>query len=626
VAKKRPALARVLGARSVAAVAYGEIGSSLFIALGIVAFLAGGLLPWVLLGVGGIFFLVSLSYAEGISAIPETGGGPMLVRRAFNDPAGFFTGWVLLLDYLVVIALAALFVPHYVGAAGGWESLEKEPWDGVVGVLVILCVAAFRLARRSQLYRAAQLVAALALLTQLLVLIVGFAFVFDPSDLSAGVNLGTNPSWHDLFFALAVATLAYTGLETVANFAAETTEPGRSLPKSLFGAVGAVVLIAFLLGLVGVSVPGLGTTGRGAPLEAIVDAARGSISDTAADVLTVIVAVSAVIVLVAAVTTSISGIGRLTHALGRHGMLPRRFARLSPRTLIAPAAIVSAAVLSSALLLVADIAGRELRFLASLYSFGVLLAFFAAQMAVLRLRRTEPDLERPFRAPLDVTIRGVAVPLPALIGAPLVLGLWIAAMATHGAAQIAGPVWLAAGAVVYVLVRGRSRESLLERVVPVEPDLVPEFEGVYSNILVPLKLGPIGEEVLATAVRLAEERGSKVSVVLVLRVPLDLPLDAPMPDEERRAAESLAEIEELAAEHKLTIDGTIVRARALGEAIVHQAQSQGADLIVMGSAPRWRRQSRFFSPTVDYVLRKAPCEVMVVVYPRGVLDDTTVTV
>ena len=106
MAQKRPVLARVLGARSVAAVAYGEIGSSLFIALGLVAFLAGALLPWVLLAVGAVVFLVSLSYAEGVSAVPETGGGAMLVRRAFNDPAGFFTGWLLLLDYVVVIALA----------------------------------------------------------------------------------------------------------------------------------------------------------------------------------------------------------------------------------------------------------------------------------------------------------------------------------------------------------------------------------------------------------------------------------------------------------------------------------------------------------------------------------------
>ncbi len=194
MAKKRPVLARVLGARSVAAVAYGEIGSSLFIALGIVAFLAGGLLPWVLLGVGAIFFLVSLSYAEGVSAIPETGGGPMLVRRAFNDPAG-------LLHRLGAAprlprrdrARRALRARTTSARRPAGRRSTKEPWDGIVGVVVILGVAALRLARRSQLYRIAQGVAGLALLTQLVVLVVGFAFVFDPSDVGAGVDIGTNP-------------------------------------------------------------------------------------------------------------------------------------------------------------------------------------------------------------------------------------------------------------------------------------------------------------------------------------------------------------------------------------------------------------------------------------------------
>ena len=71
----------------------------------------------------------------------------------------------------------------------------------------------------------------------------------------------------------------------------------------------------------------------------------------------------------------------------------------------------------------------------------------------------------------------------------------------------------------------------------------------------------------------------------------------------------------------MEVNGETVRARAIGDAIVREATERGADLIVLGSAPRWRRQSRFFSPTVDYVLRKAPCEVMVVAYPQGVLEE-----
>lgn len=626
MARKRPVLVRALETRSVASVAYGEIGSSVFIALGIVALFAGALLPWILLAVGIVFFLVTLSYAEGTAALPETGGGAMLVRRAFNDPAGFLTGWVLLLDYVVVIALAALFVPHYVGAAVGWNAITEQPWDGVIGVGVIAAVAVARLVRRSELYRVAPAIAAVALVTQLLLVVLGLAFLFHGDDLTRGLELGVSPTWGDLAFSLALAALAYTGLETVANYAAETSEPGRTLPKSLFGAVGAVVVVTFLLGLVGVSVDELGGDWQRAPLVGIAAALEEALPGGFVDVVRILVALSGAVVLVATITTSISGVGRLTHSLGQHEMLPRAFARLNPRTLIAPSAILGSAGIAAGLLVVANAAGQEVRFLASLYSFGILLAFVAAQLAVLRLRRTEPDLERPYRAPGNIRIRGVELPLPALVGAPLAFLLWVAAVATHDAARIAGPLWLVAGVILFVVVRRAEGEGLMERVLPAEPDLVPEAEGMYGRILVPLKLGPIGEEVLATAVRLAEERSCVVEVVHVIRVDLDLPLDAELPDSEWNAQRSLAEVKEMAMEHGVEIEAKMVRARALGEAIVAEARDWGADLIILGSAPRWRRQSRFFSPTVDYVLRKAPCEVMVVTYPQGVLEETTVEV
>jgi APA family basic amino acid/polyamine antiporter len=626
MARKRPVLVRALETRSVASVAYGEIGSSVFIALGIVALFAGALLPWILLAVGIVFFLVTLSYAEGTAALPETGGGAMLVRRAFNDPAGFLTGWVLLLDYVVVIALAALFVPHYVGEAVGWNAIMEQPWDGVIGVGVIAAVALARLARRSELYRVAPAIAAVALVTQLLLVVLGLAFLFHRDDLTRGLELGVSPTWGDLAFSLALAALAYTGLETVANYAAETSEPGRTLPKSLFGAVGAVVVVTFLLGLVGVSVDELGGDWQRAPLVGIAAALEEALPGGFVDVVRILVALSGAVVLVATITTSISGVGRLTHSLGQHEMLPRAFARLNPRTLIAPSAILGSAGIAAGLLVVSNAAGQEVRFLASLYSFGILLAFVAAQLAVLRLRRTEPDLERPYRAPGNVRIRGVELPLPALVGAPLAFLLWVAAVATHDAARIAGPLWLVAGVILFVVVRRAEGEGLMERVLPAEPDLVPEAEGMYGRILVPLKLGPIGEEVLATAVRLAEERSCVVEVLHVLRVDLDLPLDAELPDSEWNAQQSLAEVKEMATEHGVDIEAKMVRARALGEAIVAEARDWGADLIILGSAPRWRRQSRFFSPTVDYVLRKAPCEVMVVTYPQGVLEETTVEV
>jgi basic amino acid/polyamine antiporter, APA family len=614
-----------------AAVAYGEIGSSLYFALGVVALYALGFTPWVLLAVGLLFLLVSLSYAEGTSAIPEPGGAATFVRRAFNDPAGFLTGWALILDYLIVMALAALFVPHYIGHAVGWEGLKDEPWDTVVGVAVILGVAALRLVRRTSLYRTAILIAGLALASHLLLVVLGFALLFSADALTVGTDLGTAPTWSDIAFALPLAMLAYTGLETVANLAAETREPGRTLPRSLFAGIGLVVAVSFAIGLVAISAfpggVGLGTDWLRAPLMGLTSALDEELPTPAGDILRIAIGLTGALVLLTAVTTAISGAGRIAYSMGQREMLPHTFGTLNRRTLISPAAIVSAALIASALLVIGHFIPTEaVRFLAGLFSFGVLLAFTAAQLAVIRLRVTEPQLERPFRAPFDVRIRGTDVPAAALIGAPLTFAIWIASLVTHDATRIAGPLWLLLGAVVYVATRLSRGESLVGRVVPAEPDLVPAPEGVYERILVPMKLGPIGEEVLATAIKLAEERGSTVSGLHVIVVPLDKPLDADMIEAEERAEASLAEAKLLAAEHGVTVEGKVVRSRSIGEAIVEEARAEGVDLIVMGSSPRWRRQSRFFSPTVDYVLRHAPCEVMVIAYPQGVLEEEALSV
>ena len=152
MARKLPALERVLGAPVLFSVAYGEIASSIYFALGIIAGHALGLTPEVLLLAGLLFLLVALSYAEGVSAIPETGGAATLVRKAFNDFAGFCTGWALFLDYLIVIALSALFLPHYLGGALQIAALDDRPWDVVVGVGVIVGIALVRLFRRPGLY------------------------------------------------------------------------------------------------------------------------------------------------------------------------------------------------------------------------------------------------------------------------------------------------------------------------------------------------------------------------------------------------------------------------------------------------------------------------------------------
>jgi APA family basic amino acid/polyamine antiporter len=621
MARKLPRLQRVLDAPALFSIAYGEIASSIYFALGIIAFHALGFTPAVLLLTGALFLVVSLSYAEGTAAIRETGGAATFVRIAFNDFWGFVTGWALFLDYLIVIALSALYVPHY--AAAALFTSIGDTWDVVAGCAVIAAIAAFRLLRNRRIFRFALVIALLDLATQLLLVILGLALLFSPHALSHGTSLGTNPTWHSIAFALPLAMLAYTGLETVANLSEEARRPGRDLPRSLFSAIGLVVLLYAAIAVVGLSAfpaePGtqLGSTWARAPLMGIVASLREHLPYALGVMLQVFVGTMGALILATAAATSIAGFGRLAYSLGEHGQLPRVFGRLSRRSVIAPQSIIAAALISIALLVTTSaVFNHPVFFLASLYSFGVLLAFTAAQLAVIKLRFSHPEKRRPFRVPLNWG----RVPVPAVVGAVMTTVVWILALATHAGARYGGPAWLAVGLVIYIAIRRSRGEKLTQRVVSAD-EHVDLTEAQYTSILVPLKLGPIGEEMVATAVKLAQESGASVWALHVIRVPMERPIDDEIVDEEENAAAALSEAQMLGSDHGVEVKGKTVRARSIGAAIVGQAEQLGVDLIVVGSAPKWRRQSRFFSPTVDYVLKKAPCEVLVVAFPQGVLEE-----
>jgi len=620
VAKKLPRLGRTLDAPALFSIAYGEIASSIYFALGIIAFHALGFTPVILLLTGALFLLVSLSYAEGTAAIRETGGAATFVRIAFNDLWGFVTGWALFLDYLIVIALSALYVPHY--AAAAMFTTISKPWDVVAGCAVIAGIAAFRLLRNRRIFRFALVIALVDLATQVLLVVLGLALLFSPHALAQGTSLGTNPTWHSILFALPLAMLAYTGLETVANLSEEVRRPGRDLPRSFFTAIGLVVVLYAAIAVVGLSAfpakhgTQLGSTWARAPLMGIVAQLRDHLPDALGIPLQVFVGTSGALILLTAAATSIAGFGRLAYSLGEHGQLPRVFGRLNRRSVVAPQSIIAAAMIAIVGLIATASLKHPVFFLASLYSFGVLLAFTAAQLAVVKLRFSYPEKRRPYRVPLTVG----RVPVPAVIGAFLTALVWVLAMITHEGARYGGPVWLLAGLVMYVVLRRSRGEGLTERVVSAD-----EHQGLteaqYSSILVPMKLGPIGEEMVATAVKLAQDAGASVWALHVVRVPMDRQLDDEQADEEEQAAASLAEAQLLGSDHGVEVKPKTVRARSIGQAIVSQAEVLGVDLIVVGSAPKWRRQSRFFSPTVEYVLKKAPCEVLVVAFPQGVLEE-----
>lgn len=617
-----PGLTRALGPRAVVAIAAGGLGAAPFVALGPVVGRAEGLSLWVLLGVGLVMMCAAAAYAEGLAAAPEAGGSASLVRRAFTDQVGFVAGWLVLLDYLVAMALAAVVAPRHLAAAAGWEALEQGPWDVVAGVLIVLAVAGARLVRRTPLYRMGLVLAAVALSLQALLAALGLALLATGAGVGAGVDLGASPGWGSLAFAVPLAALAYLGVETAANLASEARDPGRDLPRGLLAGLALVIAINVALAVAAVSA-GLADADADAQAALLVHLAGALDAETAgwiADAARWLVAVSGTLVLVAAVAIVFSGTGRLAYSLGQREMLPHACARLNRRTLISPTTVVAAAAVATVLIVVSGVVGDPARVLVGVYGFGILVVLTLVQAAVLRLRVAEPGLARPFTVPGAVRLRGVRLPVLPLVGGLLTAALWVALLATHRAAVAVGAAWLAAGVVIFVLTRRAERGPLLGRVEAPRADLVPGPETAHRRVLVPLKASTIGDESLASALRLAAEGDSAVRILHVVRVPMDRALETSRPEVDADARATLSEAQELASEHGVVVEGRIVRARAIGEAIVSEAREQGSDLVVMGSSARWRRQARFFSPTVEYVLKKAPCEVMVVAYPPGLVD------
>src|SRR4029077_17011578 len=240
-------LRRSVGVPGLFATAYGNVGSSIYYALGLVAAHALGLTPLVFVFAGALFALTAKTYAEGAAMFPEAGGSSSFARHAFNEVVSFIAGWGLSLDYILTIAISAFFVPHYLGAF--FLALSHSPGDVIGGVVVIVVLALINIRGLGESAKLNIALAVLDLFTQVALVALGAVLVLNPSLLVSQVHLGVAPSFSQLIFAVSISMLAYTGIETVSNMAEEARDPGEQVPKAVN-----LVLIAVLGLYAGISV------------------------------------------------------------------------------------------------------------------------------------------------------------------------------------------------------------------------------------------------------------------------------------------------------------------------------------------------------------------------------------
>ncbi|MGO8685108.1 MAG: amino acid permease [Thermoleophilia bacterium] len=244
-------LHRVLGVPALFSTAYGNVGSSIYYALGVVAASALGLTWAVFMITGLLFVTTALSYAEATTMFPEAGGSSSFARHTFNEFVSFGAGWALMLDYIITIAISAFFVPNYLAAF--WPLLKTWPYNSIGGIVTILFLVTINIVGVKEAARLNIILAFLDLSTQVLLAIVGLFVFLSPKILINQIHLGTAPTWHQLIYGISIGTVAYTGIETISNMAEEASNPGRDVPRAVKFVLLAVLGVYFAISMVGLS-------------------------------------------------------------------------------------------------------------------------------------------------------------------------------------------------------------------------------------------------------------------------------------------------------------------------------------------------------------------------------------
>ncbi len=618
--RRQQTLERVLGTPALFATAYGNVGSSIYYALGLVAGIALGLTPLVFVISGLIFAATAATYAEGTVRFPEAGGSSSFARHAFNELVSFGAAWAQMLNYIITIAISAFFVPHYLSIF--WGPLRQNPWDIVGGAVVVILLVLLNIVGIREAARLNIFLAVLDFGTQLLLVVVGFSLIFHPHVVfSANLHWGVAPTWGQFFLAIPIAMIAYTGIETVSNLAEEARDPPRDIPRSITWVAGAVFAIYFTLPMIALSALPVEKTAHGYQTLLGVGPDNGGFKNDPVLGLVehlglhgqvlqgskIYVGILAATILLIATNAGVIGASRITYAMATYRQLPEVFRRLHPKF---KTPWLSLLVFAGLLSIVVLLPGKT-DFLGNMYAFGAMLSFTIAHVSVIALRLSTRDDPEAFKVRPSVRIRGVDWPLFAIFGG-LGTGIaWLVVVIQKPGPRWAGLGWLVIGLIGYVVYRRRVLHEPLTATLHAPMIIGPAIALEYRNILVPVKPGRASEEAIDLSCRLAADRGASIAALSVVVVPLDQPLDTRLEEEERMADEALDVAAAIAELYGVKFTERLVRARHAGRAIVDDATRRQSEIIVMG-APRGGRGRGVFSDSVDFVLKHASCRVMVV--------------
>ncbi len=455
---RRFRLRRVLGVADVFSAGYGNVGASIYYALGIVAMAALGATPIAMGAAGIIFIFTALTYAEGTAVFPEAGGSASFARHGFNDMTGFVAGWALMLSYTATIAISAFTIPPYLGFF--WEPLKTSPTMGTLAsmgiVFFLMVVNVIGIKETSFLNVSA---AILDIATQISLVVIGFILLFNPPVLWQRM-LNNWPTSGNLALGIALASIAYTGVETMSQMAEETKQPQKKVPRALVMMIVTVLVIFAGISLVSMSAM--------PPQELATTWARDPVAGIAAhipnqllqDILKPLIAILAGTILLVSTNAGLIGISRLAFSMGTYKLVPPALSRVHYIFKTPYLAIILFSVVSLLLLIPGFFGPGVFENMGALYAFGSLLSFMFAHASIISLRIRKPELERPFRLRGNIKFRGHDLPISAILGLAATTIVWVFVSITQPYSRWVGLAWMVGGLIIYYLYRRKRKTPL----------------------------------------------------------------------------------------------------------------------------------------------------------------------
>jgi APA family basic amino acid/polyamine antiporter len=616
----RGSLHRVLNTPQLFAIGYGDVGSSIYYALGVTALYALGATPLALALAGIVFFSTVLTYAELSAAMPESGGSCSFARHAFNDLISFIAGWALLLDYIVTIAISAYSIGPYLRH---FTPALTTTIGNIPFTLVILCVLlGLNVIGIKESTRVSLLLAIFGVATQLTIIMIGLVFLmqlFQPHLFLAhlqqlwfhlqvgGADSVWSPTWPGFWKGVGMAMVAYIGIESISQLAGEARHPNRTIPQAMVATM--VTLFVLYFGTSSIAFTALTPKElTGAYLENPLAGIAASMPFGQRFLVPWVGLLGATILFVAA-NAGLIGASRLTFAMSEHFTLPRLFYQLHPRFKTPYVSLVAFTVLAGFIVLWA----RHLTHIAELYNFGAMLSFALAHLSLLGLRVRQPDLARPFKVGWGLRVGRAELPLTAILGLLGTAAVWIDVILTKPAGRNFGFLWMGLGLASYFWYRNQQKLPAAARV-EIEKLQIPGYQPVkMKKILVPAT-GSHTNDIIQVAAKLAKMHGADVTALHVIEIPPSLPLDTFFPEKLAMADSVMEQSQAIGREYEVPIDAQVKQSRFAGETIVELAKEGPYDLVILGAKPQALSTApgrSTFGTTVEYVVKNAPCRVWI---------------